>query len=342
MIDLRSDTVTQPTPAMREAMMQARTGDDVFGEDPTVRELEEKAAALFDMEAALFCPSGTMTNQIAIRVHTNPGEEVITERYAHIYAFEGGGIAANSGASVRLLEGNRGRLDANQIEGAINPENDHFPRSRLVSLENTNDMGGGSVYDHYTIGSIHDTARQNGLKLHLDGARLFNAIIEGREGPEFFGHHFDSISICLSKGLGAPVGSVLIGDQGFIKEARRKRKFMGGGMRQAGILAGAGIHALDHHVERLKEDHQRARELGEAIKKLPFIEDIPPIDTNIVVLALKDAVDRDHYIQELEAQGLRVVPFGPGRVRMVTHLDLDDEMLDQAVSILKRTDPTTL
>lgn len=258
-IDLRSDTVTKPTPAMREAMMQAEVGDDVLEHDPTVRALEEKAAALFGMEAALFCPSGTMTNQIALRIHTQPQDQVICDRLSHIYWYEGGGPAYNSLVSLRMLDGDRGRITAAQVAENINPDDPHMPVSRLVSLENTANRAGGSCYGLDQIRVIRKVCDTHGLGLHLDGARLFNALTETGDTPKGYGGVFDSISICLSKGLGAPVGSLLITNQELHKKALRVRKVLGGAMRQSGFLAAAGLYALDHHVERLQDDHRRAR-----------------------------------------------------------------------------------
>ncbi|TAH01906.1 MAG: aminotransferase class I/II-fold pyridoxal phosphate-dependent enzyme, partial [Sphingobacteriales bacterium] len=256
--DYRSDTVTRPTPAMLAAMMNAPLGDDVFGEDPTINQLEQLAAGTFGYEAAIFCPSGTMTNQIAIKCHTQPGDEVICDKNSHVYIYEGGGIAFNSGASVRLLEGDRGRITAEQVAESVNPDDVHRPISRLVSLENTCNRGGGSCYNLTEIEKIRKVCNQHGLILHLDGARLFNAMVARKEDPQAYGKLFHSISICLSKGLGAPVGSLLLGNQAFIKKARRVRKVFGGGMRQAGVLAAAGIYAMENHVERLTQDHLHA------------------------------------------------------------------------------------
>ena len=262
MIDLRSDTVTRPTPAMLQAMMQAPTGDDVFREDPSINQLEAKCAALFNMEAALFCPSGTQTNQIAIKCHTRPGDEVICEAEAHIYQYEAGGIAFNSGASVRLIPGDRGRINAAQVKAAVNPDDVHKAPSRLVCIENTSNRGGGSCYSFEELEKIQSVCKEHRLALHLDGARLFNAMIAKNETPAQYGNLFNSISICFSKSLGCPVGSVLLGTQAFIDQARRVRKILGGGMRQAGYLAAAAIFALDHHVERLVIDHQHAEKIA--------------------------------------------------------------------------------
>ena len=250
-IDLRSDTVTKPTPAMLKAMVSAKVGDDVFGEDPTINELERLSADMFGMEAGLFCPSGTMTNQIAIKCHTQPGDEVICDESAHVYQYEGGGIAFNSSASVKLLYGDRGRINAEQVKAAINPDDSHKSRTSLVCLENTSNRGGGSCYNFSEIKAIKKVCTENSLILHLDGARLWNALIAKKETPKQYGEVFDSVSICLSKGLGCPVGSVLVGNKDFIKKARRIRKVLGGGMRQAGVLAAAGIYGLQNNFDRL-------------------------------------------------------------------------------------------
>lgn len=330
LIDLRSDTVTKPTQPMLEAMFTASVGDDVFGDDPTVNALEEKAARLFGMEAALFCASGTMTNQLAIRVHTRPGSEVICDKNSHIYLYEGGGVALNSFSSVKLLEGDRGRLNAQQIRDAINnPDDVHAAVSRLVSLENTMNKGGGCYYDLSDIQAIRLVCNEHGLGLHLDGARLFNALVETNESPLDYGRVFDSISICLSKGLGCPVGSLLLGTQDFIKQARRFRKVMGGGWRQAGYLAAAGIYALDNHVDRLREDHARARAIGQMLQRLPEVEEIFPIDTNIVIFRLPETIPAVDYIVHLAQKGIRAVTFGKHLVRFVTHLDFTDQQLEE-------------
>lgn len=334
-IDLRSDTLTKPTPAMRDAMFGAALGDDVFNEDPTVLALQEKAAALFGMEDALFCPSGTMTNQIAIRLHTRPQDEVICDQNSHIYRYEGGGVAYNSLASLRLLPGDRGRITAAQVAANINPDDIHFPVSRLVSLENTMNKGGGCYYQLTEIQAIRKVCDQHSLSLHLDGARLFNALAETGESPAEYGKLFDTISICLSKGLGAPVGSLLLGSKAHIKHARRIRKVLGGGMRQAGFLAAAGIYALDHHRERLREDHARARQLGAALEGLPWVEAVMPVDTNIVIFSLSGVKTAADGLQQLEAAGIKAVGFGAQEIRLVTHLDFDDEQLAQCITALQ-------
>ncbi len=329
-IDLRSDTITRPTPGMQEAMWSAPVGDDVFGDDPSVNALEEKAARLFGVEAALFCPSGTMTNQLAIRVHTQPGSDVICDKLSHIYLYEGGGIMLNSFSSVKLLDGDRGRITAEQVAGAISPEHDvHSTITRLVSLENTMNKGGGCYYDLDEIIEIRKVCDQHGIPLHLDGARLFNALVETGETPAQFGELFDSISICLSKGLGCPVGSLLLGTRDFIKKARRFRKVMGGGWRQAGFLAAAGMYALDHQVDRLKEDHARARAIGSILTKNPDIQYIYPIDTNIVICQLPDTILAADYVRKLEMLRIKAVTFGKHLVRFVTHHDFTDDHLTE-------------
>ncbi|MES1224077.1 MAG: GntG family PLP-dependent aldolase, partial [Bacteroidota bacterium] len=267
LIDFRSDTVTKPTKGMLDAMMKANVGDDVFGEDPSINELESYAAALFSMEEGLFCPSGTMTNQIAIKCHTQPGDEVICDESAHIYQYEGGGIAFNAGASVKLLNGDRGRITAEQVAASINADDVHKARTSLVCLENTSNRGGGSCYDFEEIKKIKEVCGANNLDFHLDGARLFNALVAKKETAKQYGEVFDSISICLSKSLGCPVGSVLLGKKDFIKKARRVRKAFGGGMRQAGFLAAAGIYALNNHITRLAEDHTHARLIADALSR---------------------------------------------------------------------------
>ncbi len=335
LIDLRSDTVTKPTSGMLDAMMSAEVGDDVFDSDPTVNMLQDKVASMFGVEAALYCPSGTMTNQIALRISTQPQDEVICHKYSHIFLYEGGGLAYNSMLSPKLLEGDRGRITAQQVAASINPDDIHFPRTRLVGLENTMNKGGGSYYELEQIREIRGVCKANGLRLHLDGARFFNAIVETGDDPRDYGSLFDTISICFSKGLGAPVGSVLLGTVEDIKQAKRVRKVFGGGMRQAGFLAAACIHALDNHVERLREDHHRARVIGEEAKNLPFVRQVYPVDTNIVIVELADRSE-EWMLQELRKHDVLAVPFGKGLVRFVTHLDFDDPHLDRFCHILKK------
>ncbi len=336
MIDLLSDTVTRPTPEMLNAMFSARVGDDVFSEDPTVNELQEKAADLFGMEAALFCPSGTMTNQIAVNVHTRPGDEIIAHQYSHIYNYEGGGAAFNSGCQMRLLEGDRGLLKADSVENAINNRFDiHAARTSLVAMENTCNKGGGSCYEWDTLVEIGEVARLNDLAYHLDGARLFNALVAKNQPAKDYGELFDSISICLSKGLGCPVGSLLLGTEPFIKEALRVRKKFGGGMRQAGYLAAAGIYALDHHVERLAEDHEKARLLEAALKNCSWVKSVEPVETNIVIFYLHDNRDPKIFTRDLAEKGIRIISMGQGKLRMVTHLDVSKENIQKAASLLE-------
>jgi len=335
-VDLRSDTVTKPTAGMLDAMFSARVGDDVFNEDETVNALQEKIADIFGMEDALFCPSGTMTNQIAIKCFTNPMEEVICDETAHVYRYEGGGIAFNSSASVRLLYGDRGRLNADLIEPHINPDNVHYPKSTLVVLENTVNRGGGSYYTLDQIEPIYHLCRMKSINLHLDGARIFNALAETGDSPKDYGHMFDGISVCLSKGLGAPVGSVLLGSRSTIYKARRIRKVLGGGMRQAGFLAAAGIYALDHHISRLKDDHQNARILADALKASPLVKNVMPADTNIVIFELTDKYTAEEFVEKLNHQGIKCNTFGKQMIRFVTHLDLSDDMIDYTVQTLKK------
>ena len=336
MIDFRSDTVTLPTPEMLAFMHQAPVGDDVFGEDPSINALEAKSASLFGMEAGLFCPSGTMTNQLAIKTHTQAGDEVICEELSHVYQYEGGGIASNSGCSVKLLQGNRGRITASQILAAINPEDVHKPISRLISLENTCNRGGGACYDFKNFEEIQKVAKTHHLGLHLDGARIFNAIVQKKEDPKQYGKVFDSISICLSKGLGAPVGSVLVGDAAFIKKARRWRKVFGGGMRQAGSLAAAGIYALDHHVDRLKQDHQKALLIKDALVKKDFVTEVFEVETNIVIAKIEGKYNATQLAQTLKEKNILVIAMTPALVRFVLHLDITDEMLATTINTIEK------
>lgn len=333
-IDFRSDTVTQPTPSMLDAMMNAPVGDDVFGEDPTINKLEQMAADLFRKEGALFCPSGTMTNQIAIKCHTQPGDEVICDADAHIYQYEGGGIAANSGASVKLLPGDRGRIQAWQVEEAIQPDDVHRPRTSLVCIENTSNRGGGSCYDFEELKKIQQVCENNRLPFHIDGARLFNALVAKNETPQQYGTLFDSISICLSKSLGCPVGSLLLGNTAFIKKARRVRKLFGGGMRQAGYLAAAGIYALQNNTERLSEDHAHAKMIGAALEPLPYVASVMPVETNIVIFETKGISAKD-LVAKLKEHAVLAYAIAPAKVRLVLHLDISGEMVTRTVQILE-------
>jgi threonine aldolase len=326
-INLISDTVTTPTKGMLAAMMSAKVGDDVFKEDATVNALEEKTAALFGMEAALFFPSGTMANQTAIKVHTQPGEQLICDHYAHIFNYEGGGVSFNSGVSCKLIAGHRGMITAKQVKAAINPPDFyHSPLTTLVCLENTTNKGGGAIWD------INE---MKALKFHLDGARIWNALAVTGEDPKLYGNLFDSISVCLSKGLGCPVGSVLLGSKDFIAKALRVRKVFGGGMRQAGFLAAAGIYALDHHRERLKEDHKKAKEIEAILSKKDFISSVSPVDTNIIIFELKESVlDAQAFMDKMNENNIRLISMGSGKLRLVTHLNYTDEMHSRLLSIL--------
>jgi len=335
-VNLISDTVTKPTKDMLQAMMQAEVGDDVFGEDPTVKALEAKAAGLFGKEAALFCPSGTMTNQIAVKAHTQPLDEIILEESSHVYQYEVGGYAFHSGVAVNLLQGTYGKITVEQVAAAIKPVYDWLPRSRLVVLENTCNKGGGSFYTLDEIRPIHALCQERNLKLHLDGARIFNALVETGETTDAVGALFDSISVCLSKGLGAPVGSLLIGDADFIRQSRRLRKVMGGGMRQAGYLAAAGIYALDHHVARLRDDNDRAKALGITLAQCAFVENIRPIQTNIVIFDVKPPFTAATFLEKLAAQEVKATAFGPQTIRFVTHLDFTQHMLLHTQTVLER------
>ncbi len=334
MIDYRSDTVTRPTPGMLAFMEAAPVGDDVFGEDPSINALERITAAKFGMEAGLFCPSGTMTNQLAIKTHTQAGDEVICDRLSHIYQYEGGGIAFNAGCSVQLLEGDRGRLTPNQILAGIHSEDVHKPITRLVSLENTTNRGGGACYDFETFKEIKAVTLAHGLALHLDGARLFNAIVQKNEAPVLYGQVFDSISICFSKGLGAPVGSVLVGSKDFIKKARRWRKVFGGGMRQAGYLAAAGIYALEHHIERLAEDHKNALVLSEVLASKDFVESILSVETNIVIATIGGKYTAASFTSALKEKGILAIAMTPTQVRFVFHLDITEADLAKTINII--------
>lgn len=335
-IDLRSDTLTKPTPDMHKAMMHAEVGDDMFMEDPTVAALESKAAKMFGMDAALYCASGTMTNQIGIRLHCQQQEEVICHKYSHIYLYESGGIMANAGASVRLLEGERGMITAKDVEAAIQPDDIHAPTSRLVSLENTMNKGGGSCYDFEEIYAIRETCHEHGLGLHLDGARLFNSLVAKGHSPKQYGEVFDTISICLSKGLGAPVGSILLGSHDDIKRARKIRKVMGGAWRQAGYIAAAGLYALENHVERLAEDHAKAQAIAEVLKDLDYVEEIMPCETNILIFRISEKYTNQSFLDKLKEKDIHAFGFGPQLIRFVTHYDFTDEHLEETVRVLKQ------
>jgi threonine aldolase len=335
LIDLRSDTVTRPTPEMLKYMFSARVGDDVYKEDPSINELQEKTAKIFGKEAGLFCPSGTMTNQCAIKAHTQPGDEVICDVSAHIFNYEGGGMAFNSGVQAKLVNGDRGRFTAKQVEEVLHPQADWLPRTSLVCIENTSNRGGGSYYRLQDVKEIAEVSHKNNLALHLDGARIFNALTETGESPLEYGKLCDSISVCFSKGLGAPVGSVILGSHEFIGKARRVRKLFGGGMRQGGYLAAAAIYALDNHIGRLKEDHKRAKILGDVLKTNSMVLDMLPVETNIIIFTLSDGITAEKFVQLLGRQNILVSATGKQTVRMVTHLDFTDPMLEIVEKAIK-------
>lgn len=335
-VDLRSDTVTRPTPEMLDAMFKAEVGDDVFGEDPSLNALEAKAAALFGKEAGLFCPSGTMANQIGMKMHTNAPGEVICDQLSHVYLYEVGGIGFHSGLSVSLTNCPLGLMDAAAVKAKINPWEDlHKAPSQLVVLENTCNKGGGACYDLDRIAAIRKVCDQHGLKMHLDGARVFNALVAKGYSAAELGQYFDSISICLSKGLGTPVGSLLLGTKDDIFRARRIRKLMGGGMRQAGYLAAAGSYALDHHVDRLAEDHARAKKMGDALLEMSFAQKVYPVETNILIFELTKDWTNEAFLAKLAERGVKAVPFGSQLIRFVTHLDFDDAQMDYCLEVLK-------
>ena len=336
-INLLSDTVTKPTKEMLQAMFQAEVGDDVFKEDPTVNKLQEKVADMFGMEDALFFPSGTMANQVAINIHTNHGEQMICDKWAHVYNFEGGGAAATSGVTSCLIDGNRGMFTAEQVRESLHlNDNIHLPQTTLVAVENTTNKGGGACWNINEISKIGDLCKENNLNFHLDGARLFNALVAKNENPKTYGKLFDTISICLSKGLGAPVGSVLIGSKEHIRKALRVRKRLGGGMRQVGYLAAAGIYALDHHIDRLVEDHQKAKEIEAVLKTLPFVKSVEPVETNIVIFNVIDSVKPEEFIAKMKEKNILITEMGQGKIRMVTHLDITNEMLYVVLETLKK------
>ena len=333
-INLISDTITQPDKGMRKAMAEAIVGDDVFASDPTVNKLQDMVSKMFGREASLFCPSGTMTNQIAIKINTHALDELICEEYSHVYQYETGGYAFNSSVAVNLIKGEHGKMTASQLEKAIKPVYDWLPISKLVVLENSTNKGGGSYYTIDEIKEIKKLCIEHNLKLHLDGARLFNVLVETGEDPKDIGQLFDTISICLSKGLGAPVGSMLIGDKVDMQKARRFRKVMGGGMRQAGILAAAGIYALENNITRLKEDNERAKELGSFLLELDYVESIKPVQTNILIFSLKD-ISAEAFVDILNKENIVAHAFGPKQIRFVTHMHFDDIQLKKLKEIMR-------
>ncbi|MEK6236241.1 MAG: aminotransferase class I/II-fold pyridoxal phosphate-dependent enzyme [Planctomycetales bacterium] len=338
-LDFRSDTVTRPTPGMRKAIAEAEVGDDVFGDDPTVIRFQERVAETLGKEAALFVPSGTMSNQLAIRTQCRPGEELICESGCHIYNYEQGGAAQLSGVTCRYLEGEHGVLRLDQLQAMKRPENEHLVRTRMVALENTHNRGGGMVFPLEHVKAICGWAREQGLKTHLDGARLFNAVVASGIEAASWAEHFDTGSVCFSKGLGAPVGSALAGPRDLILEARRHRKVLGGGMRQVGILAAAALYALDNHVDRLAEDHENAQTLAAAVRDLPGLELSPQeVHTNIVIFEIDPALDTAAgFTARLEEHGVRVIAFGPTQVRICTHLDVSADDVREACRALATT-----
>jgi len=334
-IDVRSDTVTKPSEGMLKAMMNAKVGDDVFGEDPTVVELENRLAEMFGMEAGLFCPSGTMTNQIAIKAHTSPLDEIICDQLAHIYNYETGGWAFHSGVSIKLIQTPTGIIQAAQVPPCIQADQDWLPNSKMLCIENTVNRGGGSVYGLEEMQALTEVCKTNKLIYHLDGARIFNAIVASDYTAKDLHGVFDSISICLSKGIGAPIGSVLVGKKDFIKKSRKIRKVFGGGMRQAGIIAAAGLYAIEHNIDRMADDHRRAKALGDLLLSLPYVASVLPVETNIVIFSLHHKEDTEQFIRYLKQQDIHAVPFGGNSVRFVTHLDFTEELLNKVQEVLK-------
>ncbi|MDG5491890.1 low specificity L-threonine aldolase [Psychroserpens sp. SPM9] len=334
-IDLRSDTVTKPTKAMLDMMMSAQVGDDVYKEDPSVNALESRLADMFGKDQALFFPSGSMANQAALKLHTNPGEQVICDKFAHIYNYEGGGASFNSGISCKLIDGHRGMFTAAQVTESINPPDFyHSPLTRLVAIENTTNKGGGACWDFEALKSIRNVCDTHDLGYHLDGARLWNALANTKETAKDYGQLFDTISVCFSKGLGCPIGSVLIGDKDLMKGAIRVRKILGGGMRQAGYLAAAGLYALDHHLERLTEDHNKAKDIGKVLESLSIIKKVEPIETNIVIFELESHVDEAEFLKQLSDKNIYIIGMGSNKLRMVTHLDYTNDMHNKLLEVL--------
>lgn len=335
-IDLRSDTVTKPTKGMLDAMLTAEVGDDVYKEDPSINALEQRLADMFGMDDALFFPTGSMANQAALKLHTNPGEQVICDKYAHIYNYEGGGASFNSGISCKLVDGHRGMFTAKQAEASINPPDFyHSPLTSLIAVENTTNKGGGACWDFEELKKLRQVATKYDLGYHLDGARLWNALIATGQSPKQYGELFDTISVCLSKGLGCPMGSVLIGNSDLMQGAIRVRKILGGGMRQVGFVAAAGLYALDNHFDRLAEDHKKAKEIGEVLSKNEAIEKVEPIETNIIIFELKSHVNETEFLKKLTEQNIKIIGMGSNKLRMVTHLDYTNVMHERVLEILK-------
>tara|TARA_B100000768_G_scaffold137427_1_gene128489 strand:- start:2062 stop:3093 length:1032 start_codon:yes stop_codon:yes gene_type:complete len=336
-INLISDTVTKPSKEMLNAMLEAKVGDDVFKEDPTVNELEDKVANIFGMDSALFFPSGTMTNQTAIKLHTSPGDQLICDKYAHVYNYEGGGVSFNSGVSCKLINGERGMFNNDQLIQAINPPDFyHSPKSSLVCIENTTNKGGGACWDLKDLELIRKTCSENNLAYHLDGARIWNAMIKKNQSPKDYGLLFDSISVCLSKGLGCPSGSVLVGSKDLINRALRVRKVLGGGMRQVGYLAACGIYALDNNFSRLSDDHQRALEIEKSLKNLSYIKKVEPVETNIVIFEIDSKVSSLLFLEKLKDKGIKIISMGDNKLRIVTHLDYTVDMHNSFLNILNK------
>lgn len=335
-IDLRSDTITKPTEGMLQAILNAQVGDDVYKEDPTVNALEERMATMFGMESALFFPTGSMANQAAIKLHTQPGEQLICDKWAHVYNYEGGGVSFNSGVSCKLVDGHRGMITAQQVAENINPPDFyHSPLTSLVCLENTTNKGGGACYDFETFKEIRKVCDANNLGLHLDGARLMNAIVANQENPKDYGKIFDTVTVCLSKGLGTPLGTVLLGTNAVMKNAIRVRKVLGGGMRQIGFMAAAGLYALDHHVDRLANDHKKAKQIAAVLAQQEYVAKVEPTDTNIVIFYLANHINGHSFMSDLESKGIRISDMGQGKLRMVTHIDYTDEMHAYLLKIMK-------
>lgn len=334
-IDLRSDTITRPSPEMLKYMIEAKVGDDVYKEDLATNELEEKIADMFGVESALYFPTGTMANQAAIKLHTQPGEQLIADKWAHVFNFEGGGASFNSGVSCKLIDGDRGKISAKQVEENINPPDFyHSPLTSLVCLENTTNKGGGACYDFHEIQKIKEVCDAHKLGLHLDGARIWNALLVKKENPKQYGEIFDTLSVCLSKGLGAPIGSVLLGKEKLMKHALRIRKILGGGMRQIGYMAAAGIYALDNNLERLTEDHSKAFEIAEVLKQADYVKKVEPVETNIVIFTLKDTFQQEKFLNILSKKEIQISTMGPEKLRIVTHLDYSNSMHDYFLETL--------
>lgn len=334
MIDLRSDTVTKPTLAMMQAVMNAQVGDDVYKEDPTVNELERRVADMLGMDQALFFPTGSMANQAAIKLHTQPGEQLICDKYAHVYNYEGGGVSFNSGVSCKLVDGYRGMITAQQVEEHINPPDFyHSPLTSLVCLENTTNKGGGACYSLETFREIKAVTDKHNLGLHLDGARLWNALVATGQSPKEYGEIFDTISLCMSKGMGAPLGTVLAGKKELMENAIRVRKVLGGGMRQVGFMAAAALHAMDHHLEYLKEDHKKAQELAGVLNSLDAVKEVDPVETNIIIFKV---IDEQSFKDYLTRNDVIYSDMGQGKLRLVTHYDYTDALHEQMLGVLRK------